>query len=98
MDDTFPNLYNEFLGYVNKNDGEGARRFLIDNLQKFPKETQDKLIFAFFEDALINETRDIKNIAEMQEQGLDAMSQIEKAKKILEDKRKIEKLRSSLTE
>jgi len=97
MSDTFSDLYNKFLVYVNKNDEQGARAFLIDNLQKFPEEIQDKLTFAFFEEALMDETKGIKDTAEMQKQGLDAMSQIDKAKKILEDKIKIENLRSNLT-
>ena len=33
----------------------------------------------------------------MQKQGLEAMGQIDKAKKILEDKKKIEDLKSGLT-
>ncbi len=97
MNDTFLDLYNEFLGYVNKDDEEGARKFLIDNLQKFPEEVQDKLTFAFFEEALMDTTKGIKDIGEMQKQGIDAMSQIEKAKKILEEKLKIEDLRANLT-
>ena len=97
MNDTFEDLYNEFLVYVDKNDEEGARKFLMDNLQKFPEELQDKLTFAFFEEAMLDKTKGIKAVAEMQKEGLDAMSQIDKAKKILEDKKKIEDLRSNLT-
>ena len=97
MSDTFLDLYDEFMVYVNKNDEQVALNFLIDNLQKFPEETQDKLTFAFFEEALMNTTNKIKAIDEMQKQGLEAMSQIDKAKKILEDKKKEEELRSNLT-
>lgn len=97
MNDAFSDLYNQFLVYVDKNDEQGARKFLVDNLQKFPEEVQDKLTFAFFEEAMTDETRGIKDIAEMQKQGLDAMGQIEKAKKILEEKKKIGDLRSNLT-
>jgi len=97
MSNTFSELYNEFMVYVDKDDEQGARTFLIDNLQKFPEEIQDKLTFAFFEEALTDETRGIKDIAEMQKQGLEAMGQIDKAKKILEDKKKIEDLKSGLT-
>jgi hypothetical protein len=96
MSDTFSDLYNEFLVYADKNDEEGARNFLIENLQKFPEEVQDKLTFAFFEDALKSEGEGIKKIAELQTQGLEAISQIEKAKKILEEEAKIEDLRSGL--
>jgi len=97
MDNTFSDLYNEFLTLVNKGDEQGARDFLIENLQKFPEDVQDKLTFAFFEEALIDETKGIKEIAEMQKEGIDAMSQIDKAKKVLEEKKKIEDLRSDLT-
>lgn len=97
MNDTFSDLYNEFLVYVNKDDEQGARKFLTDNLQKFPEELQDKLTFAFFEEALMSETKDMKGIANMQKQGLDAISQIDQVKKILEDEKKIEDLRSNLT-
>ncbi len=98
MSDKFLDLYNEFIVYVNKDDEAGARKFLIDNLQKFPEEVQDKLTFAFFEEALLNETKGIQEVAEMQKQGLDAMSQIQKAKKILEDKIKVKDLRAKLTQ
>jgi hypothetical protein len=97
MNDTFLDLYNEFLVYADKGDEQGARAFLIDNLQKFPEEIQDQLTFAFFEEALMDETKDIKEIAEIQKQGLDTINQIEKAKRILEDNIKIKNLRSNLT-
>ena len=71
MNDTFTDLYNEFLGYVNKDDEAGARKFLIDNLQKFPEEVQEKLTFAFFEEALMSEAKGVKEIADMQKQGLE---------------------------
>jgi len=97
MNDTFSDLYNQFLVYVEKDDESGARNFLISNLQKFPQEVQNKLAFAFFEEAIVDEAKGIKEIAEMQKQGLEAISQIGKTKKILEDKAKIENLRADLT-
>jgi len=98
MNNTFLDLYNEFLAYADKGDEAGVRKFLVDNLKKFPQEVQDKLIFAFFEEALMDETKGMKEIAEMQKQGLEAMSQIDKAKKILEDKIKEKDLRDKLTQ
>ena len=97
MNDTFEDLYKEFMVYVDKDDEEGARKFLLDNFQKFPEDIQDKLTFAFFEEALLDETKGMKDIADMQKQGLEALSQIDKVRKILEDKKKIEDLRSNLT-
>lgn len=98
MSDTFLDLYNEFLTYADKNDEAGAKKFLTNNLQKFPEDVQDKIIFAFFEEALVADTKGMKEVAEMQKQGLEAMSQIDKARKILEDKIKIEDLKAKLTQ
>ncbi len=98
MSDAFLDLYKEFWVYAEKGDEAGARKFLVDNLKKFPEDIQDKLTFAFFEEALMDETRGITEIAEIQKEGLEVMSQIDKAKKILEDKLKIKDLRAKLTQ
>ncbi len=95
--DTFSSLYIEFQSYVDKNDEQGARNFLIKNLQQFPEEVQAKLTLAFFEEALMDTTTKIKSVAEIQKEGLDAISQMDKLKKILEDKKKIEDIKSSLS-
>ncbi|MCE9549321.1 hypothetical protein K8Q98_02900 [Candidatus Nomurabacteria bacterium] len=97
MSDTFLDLYNQLLAYADKNDEQGARKFLIDNLQKFPEAVQDKITFAFFEEALTKSTAGMKEVADMQEQGLDAMNQLDKAKKIIEDEIKVRDLRKDLT-
>ncbi len=96
MNNTFLDLYKEFLAFVDKGDEVGARKFLIDNLTKFPKDVQDKLAFAFFEEALTDEAKSIEDIAAVQKQGLEAMNQIDKAKKNIEDKAKIEALKVKL--
>lgn len=98
MDNTFLDLYNEFLTYVNKDDEAGARKFLTDNFKKFPQEVQDKLTFAFFEEALTNETEGMEEISELQKEGLEALSQIDKVKKIIADKLKIKDLKSKLSQ
>jgi hypothetical protein len=97
MNDKFLDLYNEFISYTDKNDEQGARDFLVNNLQKFPEDVQDRLTFIFFEEAIKNEAEKIENIASMQKQGLDTINRIDKIKKILEDKIKAENLISKLT-
>ncbi len=84
--------------FVEKDDEAGARKFLVDNLQKFPEEMQEKLTFAFFEEALMDKTKGMKEIAEMQKEGLEAMGKIDKAKKNLEDQIKIKNLKDKLTQ
>ena len=98
MNDEFVKLYNEFLAYADKGDEAGARIFLVDNFKKFPEEVQEKITFAFFEEALMDKTKGMKEVAEMQKEGLEAMSQIDKAKKILEDQIKIKDLKAKLTQ
>ena len=97
MNDTFTDLYNEFMVFVEKGDEAGARKFLVDNLTKFPKDMQDKLTYAFFEEALTDEAKSIEAIAEMQKQGLEAMGQIDKAKKTIDDQAKIKDLKAKLS-
>ena len=96
MSNTFTELYNQFMVYAEKGDEQGARNFLIDNLEKFPEDLQEKITFAFFEEAMQKEAQGDQAIAELQKQGLDAISQIDKAKKILEDKIKERDLRTKL--
>ncbi len=98
MNDTFIALYKEFMVYADKGDEAGARKFLVDNLKKFPEEVQEKITFAFFEEALMDKTKGMKEVAEMQKEGLEAMSQIGKAKKVLEDQIKIKDLQAKLTQ
>jgi hypothetical protein len=98
MNDNFLDLYNQFMVFVKKDDEAGARKFLVDNLQKFPEDMQEKLTFAFFEEALMDKTKGMKEIAEMQKEGLDAVGEIDKAKKVLEDKLKIKNLKEKLTQ
>jgi hypothetical protein len=97
MSDTFLNLYDEFLALVDKGDESAAKKFLMDNFQKFPKDVQDSLTFVFFEEALASSTKGVEEIAEMQKEGMEALSQIGKARKALEDQLKIEGLKDKLT-
>lgn len=98
MNTSFLDLYNTFLTFVDSKDEEGARNFLIDNLDKFPEEVKNDLIFAFFEESLISDNQNMKSVSAFQEQGLDAISQIAKAKKILEDKIKASHIKKDLND
>lgn len=98
MDNTFLDLYNEFLTYADKDDEVGAKKFLMDNFKKFPEDVQDELTFSFFEEALKESTKGVKEIADMQKEGEQSLSQISKAKKVLEDQIKIRDLKSKLTQ
>lgn len=84
------------MGYVEKGDEQGARDFLVENIAKFPDDIRDKLVFIFFEEALMQDVNAVKQLAEAEQESVKAVNQIEKAQKILEEKLKIEKLKSDL--
>ncbi|MEI7709239.1 MAG: hypothetical protein WCI76_00825 [bacterium] len=98
MNNTFLDLYNEFLDCVSKGDEALARKFLVDNIKRFPQEAQDSIIFAFFEEALDKETKDMGAITKIQKEGLDALAQIDKVQKILEDQIKVKDLKAKITQ
>lgn len=96
MNNTFSELYNEFMVYAEKGDEAGAKQFLLDNFNKFPEELQDKLTFVFFEEALASEAEKVRGVAEIQKEGLEAMSQLEKMKKSLEEQIKVLDIKEDL--
>jgi hypothetical protein len=82
-------IYKDFLAVVDKGDEKAARDFLVTNINKFPEEVRDEIIFAFFEEALIKKASEEKMITEFQKQGLEEIKMLEKAKKIVEAKAKM---------
>ena len=57
MNYTSDALMKEFSEVVALGDEDAARKFLADNLKKFPQDVQDKIISAFFQEALSKESR-----------------------------------------
>ena len=89
-------LYNEFLRIADSGDETAAREFLSKRLADFPQETQDEIVFAFMEEAILKRAEAIADNAALQKEGIDSIDQLEKAKKDLENDARIDELKGSL--
>ena len=89
-------LRDEFAKVVETGDEAAARRFIIDHLKEFPKDAQEKMITAFFVDAVGKAADQIDDKTELQKEALAAFSGIEKAEKKLVDEKKKADLKAEL--
>lgn len=96
MDYVSDELMKEFSEVVARGDEKAAREFLADNLKKFPQDVQDKIVGAFFEEALLQKAADSRAVADFQKEGLEAINDLEQGKKKLEDKAKLLDLKESI--
>ncbi len=96
MDYVSDELMKEFSEVVARGNEEDARKFLVDNLKKFPQDVQDKIIGAFFEEALSRKASGLNAVADFQKDGLSAVNNLEQGKRQLEDKQKLLDLKKSI--
>ena len=73
-----------------------AREFLITHLKEFPKETQDTIIMAFFEEALEKKNEEDGLIADFQKRGLEKLDALGKIKEELEKHAKLAEIKENL--
>lgn len=88
-------LVREFFEIAKKGDEAKAREFLITNLKKFPEDTRDAIITAFFEEALGKRVREDKALSDFRREGLKMAGALEQAKKELEKQEKLNKIKKS---
>ena len=81
-------LYEQFSKIIKTNNERAAKDFLIEHLQEFPEDIQDKIAVAFFEDALDTQTREAKSTAALQQEVLTALEETQKNIKAVTDKKK----------
>jgi hypothetical protein len=89
-------LMKEFSEVVARGNEEDARKFLVDNLKKFPEDVQEKIVGAFFEEALSKKAEGLHTVADFQKEGLDAINDLEQGKRQLQDKQKLLDLKESI--
>ena len=89
-------LYNEFLRISESGDEGAARAFLTERLAEFPEETRDEIVLAFFEEALLKNADAIQAKAAIQQEGMDALLEIQKAKREFESNARIDELKGTL--
>jgi hypothetical protein len=93
---THAELYDQFFKIVERGDQATARKFLIENLKQFPRETQDAIITAFLEDALVKKQADDAAVVDFRKEGLKMMDALQKGKKILEKQAKLTEIKENL--
>ena len=96
MDAIPESIRKEFASIVARGNEQEAKDFLIKNLKSFPQSAQDEIIAAFFEEALVNKNDELHAIADFRKQGMDAIDELEKGKRTLEDKGKLLDIKNSI--
>ena len=96
MDHVSDALMKKFSEVVARGNENEVREFLTSNLKEFPQDVQDKIVGAFFEEALSKKASDLRAVADIQKDGLNAISDLEEGKKKLEDKAKLLDFKDSI--
>ena len=94
--DATKDLLDSFMKVVDKGDERAAKDFIIDHLDDFPAQTQQKIVSAFFFDALEKEANEIERKAALQKEVLSAFADVEKAEKGLNEEMKKSELKAGL--
>jgi hypothetical protein len=77
-------------------DDAGARQFAIEHIKEFPKEIRNKIIFAFFQEAVKKDTQVKEAQSEAADEALTALKDLEKDKKNLGEKQRIVELHQKI--
>jgi len=93
---TTTDVYTQLQQVMQQGSEEEARKFIADHFVEFPKDAQEELALAFFEEALEKSVDEEKTIRDFQGQALDAAGQLEKAKRTLEDQSRVQELQEKL--
>ena len=91
-------LYKTISDLAKKGDEEALRSFLIEHLTEFPEDTQKKIVFEFFNEALDNKIDDETQKIEIQKKGMDLLKEIGEVEKTLDTHKKITNIRLDLTQ
>ena len=96
MTDTFATLSEEFLHLADMGDEAAARKFLTDHIMEFPEEVREKIVFAFFEEALAEKATAERAVAAVQQEGIAALRSIIASEKEMGHADTVEELKRKL--
>ena len=96
MENNFISLYNGFKEIVNKENEEAARQFLTDHINEFPEDVKNGIILTLFEDAVNEAANKELAVLEFKREGIEIMTALEQAIRILDDKLKVLELEGKL--
>lgn len=89
-------LYNEFLEIIRTGTEQDAQDFLQKNINEFPEELKEKILFAFFEEEVEHQSQQLHALQDVKRDGLSLLTKLEKAKKEYEEAQKIQDLKEDL--
>ena len=89
-------LSDDFFAIAKRGDESAARKFLIDNLQQFSEDAQNRIIAAMFEDALVERSEQQKAAAEIRKQAIEEINVLGSAKEQAEKKLKMLEIKESI--
>ncbi|MCC7436503.1 hypothetical protein IT402_01345 [Candidatus Nomurabacteria bacterium] len=86
-------LHEAFMVFVEKGDEEGARNFLVENINEFPENMRKEIAFAFFVDAVEKDAA----IAKVQKEGMEMMKSLDEVEAILADASKASSIKEQIS-
>lgn len=89
MENNFISLYHEFKQIVQTGTEEQARQFLLDHINEFPEDVKNGLVLTLFEDAVNEAAAQESAMLELKKEGIEEMTALEQAIRILDDKLKV---------
>lgn len=89
-------IFAEFQSVLDKGNEAEARQFLADNLLRFPEDVQEKITFAFFEEALSNQVTEMEGVKKVEKEASELFTSITKEKKELENEIKVQDIKKDL--
>ena len=89
-------LYDEFVKIAETGDEASARAFFTEHIGEFPEETKNQLISAFLTEAISEEAEVLQARTEVQKEVIETLSDIQGAKKEIENQNRIIQLKEQL--
>lgn len=89
-------LYNTFYSLVEKGDEPGIRAFLIDHINDFPEEIKEKIVFAFFTEAVVADGNAAIVKADLLQKGKKILEELSVAENALNDQIKVSTLKDTI--
>ena len=82
-------LYRDLNERFSSGSEEEARQFLSDHFREFPKDLQDSILLAVFDEALTKATDEQAVVTGLKEDAFADLGQISKLRQMLDDKLKL---------
>ena len=96
MTNDFSALYAQFADIMNNGTEEGARAFLLEHMNEFPEDLREKVVLALFEEGLHEAAANKAAVEEFQREGIEIAHELEKGKRVLDDRIKVLELEEKM--